>query len=669
MPAHAAHKLALLRPYTLRPGVHFDYGLEPPFLRVPRSTLSPANWRCLILLGMALPACVAALAPRRALAVARRPCALLFALSAGLLFLVEDKSAYNNHDWLFVLVALALACCGGSDRGSASRRGFGDGGRGCGDDGSSSDSGSVRDSGGGSGNSDGCSGSGIGIDSGKGSNSGSGSGGGGGEAMAPTTLRTAALTTLASLLATQLPPLAAIAWLSWRSTTREGIAGWVAPPAVAVLWWHARRMEQQGPSAAKGGQPHHTVVGGEAEPRWNIWFLRCIFLAVYVFAGVAKLDDDWIRGHTWRELLRVLQHRHAECARHAARAGGTVVGGATVAGAAGGAVGAEAGLATGVGAVFFGRFFSRMPSPGCTLLHFLPSTTFSSHGTASGAAAAEALALVSMLLDLVMAPLLLLLAVSSEGSGKGSVNGSGASGGKGCCATRRGLPSAAAHVVGYAAMTSLCVFHLVNHLLFRLGVFPWVCLAAMVLFLDPARDSGGWEDRDKGGGEEGVLRGVTEALIKPCRGKTKTGGSYHSKQSATDGATTTTATTYGATRGLCIPRRSTTLLRRALRTANCLLPVCGACFVLTLQIAPPIVCMAPGAVRTVAAWLNIPSPLLPTYCLLDNNDNNDNNNHHHYTYNTSGFVDLTWEGRPCQHFNWRMMTRGVQVRSSFILNV
>jgi hypothetical protein len=99
MPAHAAHKLALLRPYILRPGVHFDYGLEPPYLRVPRSTLSPAIWRCLILLGMALPACVAALAPRCALAAARRPCALLFALSAGLLFLVEDKSAYNNHDW------------------------------------------------------------------------------------------------------------------------------------------------------------------------------------------------------------------------------------------------------------------------------------------------------------------------------------------------------------------------------------------------------------------------------------------------------------------------------------------------------------------------------------------------------------------------------------------
>ena len=273
MPAHAAHKLALLRPYILRPGVHFDHGLEPPYLRVPRSTLSPAIWRCLILLGMALPACVAALAPRCALAAARRPCALLFALSAGLLFLVEDKSAYNNHDWLFVLVALALACCSDNDRGSRS-------------------------------------GSGIGIDSSKGSNSGSGSGSGGREAMAPT-LRTA-LTTLASLLTTQLPPLAAIAWLSWRSTTREGIAGWVAPPAVAVLWWHARRMEQPGPSAAQeGGQPHHTVVvGGEAEPRWNIWFLRCIFLAVYVFAGVAKLDEDWIRGHTWRELLRVLQHRH-----------------------------------------------------------------------------------------------------------------------------------------------------------------------------------------------------------------------------------------------------------------------------------------------------------------------------------------------------------------------
>lgn len=39
-------------------------------------------------------------------------------------------------------------------------------------------------------------------------------------------------------------------------------------------------------------------------PRWNIWLLKVFMCVVYFYAGVAKLEEDWLAGNTVRELFR-----------------------------------------------------------------------------------------------------------------------------------------------------------------------------------------------------------------------------------------------------------------------------------------------------------------------------------------------------------------------------
>eukprot|EP00602_Paraphysomonas_sp_CaronLab_P003659 CAMPEP_0185030646 /NCGR_PEP_ID=MMETSP1103-20130426/17630_1 /TAXON_ID=36769 /ORGANISM="Paraphysomonas bandaiensis, Strain Caron Lab Isolate" /LENGTH=622 /DNA_ID=CAMNT_0027565857 /DNA_START=59 /DNA_END=1924 /DNA_ORIENTATION=- len=41
----------------------------------------------------------------------------------------------------------------------------------------------------------------------------------------------------------------------------------------------------------------------ETVPRWNMWFIRAFICVVYFYAGVAKLEIDWLRGNTARELF------------------------------------------------------------------------------------------------------------------------------------------------------------------------------------------------------------------------------------------------------------------------------------------------------------------------------------------------------------------------------
>jgi hypothetical protein len=45
-----------------------------------------------------------------------------------------------------------------------------------------------------------------------------------------------------------------------------------------------------------------TVVGARW---WNVWLLRGYFTTVYFYAGVAKLETDWLDGWTLREVLRL----------------------------------------------------------------------------------------------------------------------------------------------------------------------------------------------------------------------------------------------------------------------------------------------------------------------------------------------------------------------------
>jgi hypothetical protein len=39
-------------------------------------------------------------------------------------------------------------------------------------------------------------------------------------------------------------------------------------------------------------------------PRWNICMLKCFIFCVYFYAGLAKTENDWLRGDTMRQLLR-----------------------------------------------------------------------------------------------------------------------------------------------------------------------------------------------------------------------------------------------------------------------------------------------------------------------------------------------------------------------------
>jgi hypothetical protein len=48
-----------------------------------------------------------------------------------------------------------------------------------------------------------------------------------------------------------------------------------------------------------------TTIGKYIDDSWNVCLLRGYFTVVYFYAGVAKLESDWLHGWTLRELLRL----------------------------------------------------------------------------------------------------------------------------------------------------------------------------------------------------------------------------------------------------------------------------------------------------------------------------------------------------------------------------
>ena len=108
--SHTFHKISLRPP----PRIQFDYGQSFPFIAVPRDAglwrslgIPPeSGWRAWAILFMAAP--MAAVVQSNSL---RPELFAVYASASVALLLSEDKSHYNNHDFLFMFIAAALACC------------------------------------------------------------------------------------------------------------------------------------------------------------------------------------------------------------------------------------------------------------------------------------------------------------------------------------------------------------------------------------------------------------------------------------------------------------------------------------------------------------------------------------------------------------------------------
>lgn len=99
-----------------------------------------------------------------------------------------------------------------------------------------------------------------------------------------------------------------------------GLCGFVTVVIGAVMVTGHRGSAASG-SGAEGvavsarQQEHHrveeSVVVDETEKTdarsipWSAWLLRGYFTVVYFYAGTAKLEADWLRGWTLREVLRL----------------------------------------------------------------------------------------------------------------------------------------------------------------------------------------------------------------------------------------------------------------------------------------------------------------------------------------------------------------------------
>ena len=73
------------------------------------------------------------------------------------------------------------------------------------------------------------------------------------------------------------------------SNLRRGIGGWVAPVGMAGIWamaWTSAREESEEERAEEGEE----VRGCGA------WLVRTLLSAVYLYAALAKINDDWLSG-------------------------------------------------------------------------------------------------------------------------------------------------------------------------------------------------------------------------------------------------------------------------------------------------------------------------------------------------------------------------------------
>ncbi len=78
--------------------------------------------------------------------------------------------------------------------------------------------------------------------------------------------------------------------LAWILTFTRANAKW------SVDAWLARRRRGSSPALATEGIPDRQCSEGWGIPYWNVWLLRFQMAVVYVYAGLAKLNADWLSG-------------------------------------------------------------------------------------------------------------------------------------------------------------------------------------------------------------------------------------------------------------------------------------------------------------------------------------------------------------------------------------